>query len=103
MAEQMMVPRHCWPFFALFCGGNNGSSAKDGRNYQGSGCVGNSALVLLGIPSRHAQPQQLQRCVQRCATMKGGDSMDDGALARRLFLALLRDGNNVSGTNNSGQ
>jgi hypothetical protein len=33
--------------------------------------------------------------------MKCGDSVDGGALPCRLFLALLHDGNNVSGTNNA--
>ncbi len=28
--------------------------------------------------------------------MKGGDSVDVGALAHCLFIALLRDGNNIS-------
>ncbi len=33
--------------------------------------------------------------------IKSGGSVDGGVLAHRLFLALLRDGDNLSGANNA--
>ncbi len=87
----MMVPWHCWPFLALFCGDNNGSHANNWRNYQGSGYADKGALALFGVPW----------CVQQCAMMKCGNSLDNGALTHCPFLALLRDGDNVSSANDS--
>jgi hypothetical protein len=80
-AERTTVPWYCWPFLALFCGGNNSSSANDGHDYQHGGCADEGALALLGTPCLRARPQQLQQCVQQCMATIGSNSVDNGALA----------------------
>jgi hypothetical protein len=56
VAERRMVPWHCWPFVALLHGGNDGSGANNGHNYQGGSYANEDALALLGVPCLHVHP-----------------------------------------------